>query len=40
MTDPIAAILAAEADAFAAHNAGTCGESEWSCSACESEVTC
>ena len=31
----IAAVEAAEADALAAHNAGTCHLSEWSCSHCE-----
>jgi hypothetical protein len=35
MPDLIAAVLSAEADALAAHEAGTCGESEWSCSLCE-----
>lgn len=35
--DPIAAIAAAEADALARHDAGTCGQSEWSCSHCERE---
>jgi len=30
-----AAIEAAESEALAAHEAGTCGASEWSCSWCE-----
>ena len=34
-SDPIAALAAAEADALAAHFAGTCRDSEWSCSHCE-----
>lgn len=34
-TDPLAAIEAAEAAALAAHEAGTCHLSEWSCSYCE-----
>lgn len=33
-TDLIAAVEAAEAEALARHRAGTCGESEWSCSWC------
>jgi len=36
MTQMFAAIETAEAQALAAHNAGTCGESEYSCSWCES----
>jgi hypothetical protein len=31
----VEAIAAAEARALAAHEAGTCQELEWSCSACE-----
>lgn len=34
------AIVAAEAHAFGQHLAGTCHESEWSCSHCESEAPC
>jgi len=35
MTDLHAAVANAEAAAVAAHNAGTCHLSEWSCSHCE-----
>jgi hypothetical protein len=35
--DPIAAIEAAEQQARAEHEAGTCHLSEWSCSHCEAE---
>lgn len=35
MTDLPTAVANAEAAALAAHNAGTCHLSEWSCSACE-----
>ena len=35
MTDLIAAIDAAEADALRQHQAGTCHMSEWSCSWCQ-----
>lgn len=31
------AVAGAEADALAAHRAGTCSESPWSCSHCEAE---
>ncbi len=33
-----AALDAAYAKASAAHDAGACGESEWSCSYCEDET--
>ena len=31
----LAAVQRAEAEALAAHEAGTCTDSEWSCSFCE-----
>lgn len=34
-TDLAAAVLAAEAQARADHDAGRCSESEWSCSYCD-----
>lgn len=36
--DPHAAIATAEAQALAAHEAGTCHESEFSCSHCEADA--
>jgi len=35
LPDPVAAIAAAEDRAHAAHLAGACAASEWSCSDCE-----
>lgn len=37
ISDPIAAVAAAEAEVQAQHEAGTCHLSEWSCSYCEAE---
>lgn len=36
-TDLITAITQAEAEALAQHEAGTCHQSEWTCSHCERE---
>ena len=38
MSALVAAVADAEAIALADHTAGTCSESEWSCSYCESEA--
>lgn len=36
--DLVAAVEATEAEALARHRAGTCQDSEWSCSHCEATV--
>ena len=37
VTDPVAAIESAEAEALTQHQRGECHLSEWSCSFCEAE---